>query len=215
MEFKLYNYFRSSSSYRVRIALEYKNLPYSYVPVHLLNNGGEQNSADYQVLNSKREVPTLVHNDNVIAQSVAIIEYLEEIKPEPALFPADPLLKAHVRQACEIINSGIQPLQNLSVLNKLTKDYGITDDQKKVWISDVVTPGLKAFEEFISNKSGEYCFGDTITAADLFLIPQIFSAVRFGVDIKQFKTLSKINDRCLDLKAFKLAHPDSQPDSPN
>lgn len=215
MEFKLFNYYRSSSSYRVRIALEHKKINYTYIPVHLLNNGGEQNLPEFQKMNPKKEVPTLVHNDTPISQSMAIIEYLEDIIPQPALFPDTPLQKALVRQACEIINSGIQPLQNLSILNKLTQSYHLSEDQKKQWIHDIVFPGLKSFETFIADKHGTFCFGDTLTAADVFLVPQIFSAVRFGVDMSEFKILTKINEKCLSLETFKKAHPDSQPDSPN
>ena len=214
MEFKLYSYYRSSCSYRVRIALELKNINYTYIPIHLLEDGGHQNTNEYQKINTKQEVPVLIHNETPISQSMAIIEYLDEIKPEEKLFPKDLVAKAYVRQACEIINSGIQPLQNLRILNKLVSDYKINDSQKKIWMSDVVTQGLNSFEKFISNKSGTYCFGDTITAADLFLIPQIFSSVRFGVDTTPYKTLMQINDNCLKLEPFKKAHPDVQPDSP-
>lgn len=214
MEFKLYSYYRSSCSYRVRIALEYKEVIYSYIPIHLLEDGGHQNTAEYQKINSKQEVPTLIHNETPISQSMAIIEYLDDILPQHRLFPGNYLEKAYVRQACEIINSGIQPLQNLRVLNKLVSDYKINDEQKKQWIHDVVRQGLSSFERFISNKSGHYCFGEKLTAADIFLIPQIYSAARFGFDINEFKILSKINDNCLSLDCFKKAHPDNQPDAP-
>jgi maleylacetoacetate isomerase len=214
MEFKLYSYYRSSCSYRVRIALEYKQINYTYIPVHLLENGGHQNTAEYQKINSKKEVPTLIHNESPISQSMAIFEYLDEVSPEKSLFPKTSLERAYVRQACEIINSGIQPLQNLWVINKLASDYKISDDQKKVWINDVVNQGLHSFEKFISNKAGKFCFGDELTAADMFLVPQIYSATRFGVDLSSFSILSKINGSCLLLEPFKKAHPDHQPDTP-
>ena len=214
MEYKLYNYYRSSCSYRVRIALELKKIAYEYIPIHLLEDGGRQNSSEYQRINTKQEVPTLIHLETPISQSMAIIEYLDEIKPEVRLLPKNPVDRAHVRQACEIINSGIQPLQNLRILNKLVNDYKINDQQKKTWINDVVTLGLNSFEKFISNKSGKYCFGDTLSAADLFLVPQLFSSVRFGVDLSPYKTLMQINDNCLKLEAFQKSHPDVQPDTP-
>ncbi len=214
MEFKLYNYYRSSCSYRVRIALELKSIEYSYIPIHLLNDGGEQKTHEYRKLNSKQEVPTLIHDDTPISESMAIIEYLDEVRPEPLLFPTDILQKTFVRQACEIINSGIQPLQNLSVLNKLVDDFAITPEQKIKWVQDIVIHGLTSFERFISNKSGKYCFGDSITAADLFLVPQVFSSLRFKVDISQFQILEQIYNQCTQLEAFRKAHPAVQPDTP-
>ncbi len=215
MEFKLYNYYRSSCSYRVRIALELKKIDYSYIPIHLIENGGHQNTLEYQKINTKQEVPTLIHNETPISQSMAIIEYLDEIKPDISpLLPKNPIQRAYVRQACEIINSGIQPLQNLRILNKLVNDYQISDPQKKAWINDLVTNGLVSFEKFISNKSGLYCFGDTISAADLFLVPQIFSSQRFGVDLEPFKALMQINENCLKLTTFQNSHPNAQPDNP-
>lgn len=214
MEFKLYSYYRSSCSYRVRIALAYKQIEYAYIPVHLLDKGGHQNTAEYQKINSKKEVPTLIHNENPISQSMAIFEYLDEVSPATKLFPKNLLERTYVRQACEIINSGTQPLQTLWVLNKLVSDFKINDEQKKIWISDVITQGLYAFEKFISNKKGKFCFGDTLTAADMFLVPQMYGAHRFGVNLTPFKILSEINETCLSIQAFQKAHPDHQPDTP-
>lgn len=211
----LYNYFRSSTSYRVRIALELKGLQYDYKPVHLLNNGGEQHSEAYRKLNPIGGVPTLVHADKAISQSFAIIEYLDDAFPETTpLFPEDPYLKAKIRQFCETINADIHPLQNLKVTKYLEQELKVTAEQKSQWLKKWIGEGLEAAEKMIAPYSGSYCFGDNITAADLFLIPQLFASQRFEVDITQFKILSKINETCLDAEAFINAHPMRQPDTP-
>lgn len=215
-ELALYNYFRSSTSYRVRIALELKGLYYEYRPVHLLNNGGEQNSAFYRALNPVGGVPTLMHGEKVVSQSLPIVEYLEEISPRTIhLFPEDPFLKAKVRQFCEIINSDIHPLQNLKVLQQLEKQYGFTADQKTEWVKKWVMDGLTALEKVMQPFASTYCFGEKITTADAFLIPQLFSAQRFGVDISGFKELVRINENCLKNPAFMRAHPYRQIDTPD
>ena len=211
----LYNYFRSSTSYRVRIALELKGLKYAYSPVSLVVNGGEQNLPAYRQLNPLGGVPTLIHNGNAISQSFAIIEYLDEIFPQPVpLFLKDAFESAKIRQLCETINADIHPLQNLKVTQYLESQLNATAEQKSKWINKWITEGLKAFEESLQPFAGKYCFGDNVTAADLFLIPQLFSALRFGVDISSFKKLNQINDNCLLLAAFKNAHPFRQPDTP-
>lgn len=214
MEFKLYSYFRSSSSYRVRIALNYKQIPYEYIPVHLLDQGGHQNKLEYLKINPKQEVPTLVHNGNFISQSVAIIEYLDELKPENKLFPDDLIAKAEVRQICEIINSGIQPLQNLRILKKLINDFGISEGQKIKWIKDVISSGLAALEINLTKTSGTFCIANHITAADLFLIPQIYNAERYEMDMRPYPNIMKVNTNCMKIESFRKAHPDFQPDAP-
>lgn len=214
-QLKLYNYFRSSTSYRVRIALAVKNLKYEYAPIHLLNNGGEQNSTAYRSLNPIGGVPTLEHDGKLISQSLPIIEYIDEVfKTSPALFPADPFLKAKVRQACEIINADIHPLHNLKVFAFLEKSYGANEELKQQWINKWVIDGLNAFAKTIQSYTGLYCFGDQITAADLFLVPQMVTVIRFKVDIAQFTTLKPIYERCLELESFKTSHPFRQPDTP-
>jgi maleylacetoacetate isomerase len=187
--------------------------------VHLINNGGEQNSPTYRQLNPSGEVPLLVHYKNsqlvaTIGQSMAIIQYLEDILPSPQLFPAGPEKKAEVIQFCEIINSGIQPLHNLKILNYLEKDLKITSDQKIKWTQLWISSGLTTLEKLLEKTSGDYCFGDSITAADCFLIPQIFAAARFEVSLDAFPLINKINNRCVQLEAFKKAHPSQQVDSP-
>lgn len=210
----LYNYFRSSTSYRVRIALEHKQIKYKYVPIHLLNNGGEQNASTYRELNPLGGVPTLQHDNRIISQSFAIIDYLE-IFPQNKLFPDDFYLNAKVRQICENINADIHPLLNLKVQQYLEKNHQFTAEHKLQWMNRWTLEGLSAIETLIKPYAGKYCFGDQITAADVFLVPQIFSAKRFEIDLSPFPLLSKINDNCLLLESFQKAHPYRQIDTPS
>lgn len=213
-DFLLYNYFRSSTSYRVRIALHHKKIAFEYKPVHLLNQGGEQHFEAYKKLNPMQEVPTLVHKDKVISQSMAIIEYLEEINPEPPIFPKDPYIKAKVRQFCENINCGIHPLQNLKVIKMLETELKATSEQKSIWLKTWIERGFESIEKMLSDFSGTYSFGEKITAADIFLTPQVFSAERFGVSLKSFSNIERVHKNCLELEAFKRAHPLNQVDTP-
>jgi len=209
----LYNYFRSSASYRVRIALHWKGLSFDYRPVHLLNNGGEQHSSDYKALNPASEVPTLVHGRNTLSQSMAILQYLDEVFPQKPLFPKDSFQKAKVIQFCEGINC-TQPYQNLGTLQYLEKEFGFTQAQKDRWLQKWIGRNLEASEKILQSITGTYCFGAEVTAAEAFLIPQIFSAHRFGVDTTKYSTLQRIYDTCQGLEAFKKAHPLNQPDTP-
>lgn len=211
-DFVLYNYFRSSTSYRARIALHLKNIPFEYRPVHLVRNGGEQFSAGYRKLNPSSEVPTLVHQGRAIGQSMAIVEYLDEIAPTPRLFPEDPYMKAKVRQFCEVINSGMHSYQNLKTLRYLQNELGVSEDKKMAWISHWLQAGFRSLENLLGRYSGTYCFGDSITAADVFLAPQVFSAHRFKVPMDEFRHCTEIARRCESLPAFQKAHPSRQPD---
>ncbi len=212
-DLKLYNFFRSSTSYRVRIVLALKNLNYSYVPVSLSN--GEQNQENYRKVNPLGGVPTLDHNGQFISQSLAITEYLDEVfETGIKLFPTDPFLKAKVRQVCEIINADTHPLQNLKVLNLLEKDFKISPEQKQQWMQRWIGDGVTAVEKVISNYAGDYCFGNQVTAADAFLIPQVFSATRFNIDISSCKTVLRVNENALKNPAFQAAHPYRQIDTP-
>lgn len=210
----LYNYFRSSTSYRARIALHYKNIPFKYEAVHLLNNGGEQHSPEYLKINPQAEVPSLVHDGKVIAQSMAIIEYLDEVFPQNPLFPKSAVERAQVRQVCENINAFMHPVCNLKITQYLEKKHGYNEQARSEWIQHWSAIGFKAQEEILKKTSGNYCFGNTLTAADLFLIPQMFSARRFNVDLTPYPTLRKIEENCLKLEAFKKAHPLNQVDTP-
>ncbi|CAM2008078.1 maleylacetoacetate isomerase [Acanthopleuribacter pedis] len=210
---QLYSYYRSSCSYRVRIALNLKNLAYETVPVHLVRDGGQQHQAAYRERNPMRQVPTLVVGDDSIGQSMAIIEYLEQVHPEPALFPKDPVAAAKVRAFCEMINAGIQPVQNLSVLLYLENEMGATGKRGK-WGNYWIHRGFEALEQSLQHSAGRFCFGDTVTAADCFLIPQVYNALRFKVDMAQFPTIARINETCLAMEAFDAATPANQPDTP-
>jgi maleylacetoacetate isomerase/maleylpyruvate isomerase len=212
--FKLFSYYRSSVSHRVRIVLAHKGVDYQYHPVHLLNNGGEQYSSEFLSLNPSGEVPVLIHDGNVLAQSVAIVAYLDRVCPEPRLFPADHFKRAQVIRVCEIINSGIAPLHNLKVLKHLEVLFGANEAQKTLWSLHWVRQGFSSLEKILSDYSGTYCFGDTITAADAFLIPEIIRVKRFGLDINDFPLLSKIHHNCSGHVSFQKACPECQPDTP-
>jgi len=211
-EFILHNYFRSSTSYRARIALNYKNIPFEYKAVHLLK--GEQFSPEYRKLNPIGGIPTLIHNGKVIPDSYAIIEYLEEIAPTPPLLPKDPYIRARIRQVCEIVNSSMHPMGNLKVLRHLEETMGYTQEQKDIWVQYWGHIGLDALEKNLQEFAGIYSFGDTITMADLFIVPQIVTCQRFKIDTGKYKLLTKIFDNCQKLEAFVKAHPFRQPDTP-
>lgn len=208
----LYSYFRSSSTFRVRIALNLKEVSYDLVPIHLLKDGGQQNQESYRKINPMGEVPCLVHNGIAIGQSMAIIEYLEATFGGSNLFPALAVEAAQVRQVCEIINSGIQPIQNLKVLQKLQKDFKATEEAKSNWAKFWITDGFKALEKILKSTAGSYSFKNKISAADCFLIPQVFNANRYGVDMAQFPTIQRVYDLCMKLDAFVKAAPENQPD---
>jgi maleylpyruvate isomerase len=214
MRLVLHNYWRSSASYRVRIALGLKQLPWEYVAVNIIAGEGQQKSADYRAMNPMAQVPTLevIEDDGTarrLTQSLPIIEYLEDRWPEPRLLPADPFLRARARALAEIVNAGIQPLQNLSVTKKVTAFGG--DD--KAWVKGFIADGLAAFEALAKETAGRFCVGDAPTVADCCLIPQLYSARRFGVPTEQFAYLCLIEKACEELPAFPAAHPDRQPDA--
>lgn len=211
-DFVLYNYFRSSTSYRARIALNLKGIRYEYSPIHLLN--GDQHSVEYKAKNPSGEVPTLVHKNRAIAQSMAIVEYLDAIQPSPRLFPADAYLAAKVRQFCETINSGMHAYQNLKTLKYLETEFNASPGQRIVWTNHWLQKGFQSLEEQLHGVAGTYCFGDNITAADAFLVPQVFVAKRFNVDIAKFPLCRGIAERCEAHVAFAKAHPYRQIDTP-
>lgn len=220
----LYNYFRSSTSFRVRIALELKKLEYTYQTVHLLNHGGEQNLPFYRQLNPMGGVPTLVHElptetgqteTRQIGQSIAIIEYLDDTFPQSyQLFPKEAYLKALVKQFCENINADTHAYGNLRTLQYLEKHFHVNEEQKMQWIHHWTLSGLEACEKMLNLHSGLFCFGDQITAADAFLIPQIVTAQRFKVPLDAFTKMNQIFNHCMNLESFQKAHPFRQIDTP-
>ncbi len=205
---------RSSCSWRVRIALALKGLPFDTVSVHLVADGGHQHTKAYQALNPMREVPVLIDEGHVLAQSVAILEYLEERHPAPALLPSHPVERARVRQMVELINSGIQPIQNLRVMQRLGREFGLDKDAQRAWSRGCIESGFVALERLLERHAGTYSFGDALSLADLCLVPQVYNARRFEVDLTRFPTLVAIEARLGAIEAFQHAHPDAQPDAP-
>jgi maleylpyruvate isomerase len=219
---KLYSYWRSTCSWRVRIALHWKGIAHEIVPVHLLADGGQQRQADYRAKNPMAQVPLLeldqkdtapgaaVRGVQRIGQSMAILAYLEERFPEPALLPGDPYLRARARQLAELVASGIQPLQNLSVTEHLDE----LGQDSKAWLRHWVGRGIVSFDETARETRGAFCVGDHVSWADVCLIPQLYSARRFGIDLSQVPALLAIEERCQATEAFRRAGPDQQVDAP-
>ena len=210
---KLYGYYRSSASYRVRIALNLKGLDYEAVPVHLRR--GAQHEPEYRRLNPQARVPVLAAGEAVLTQSLAIVEYLEETVPEPALLPPDPLGRARVRALAAVIASDIQPLQNMTVLNYLTAELGHDEAAVRRWCRHWIERGLGDFEALLVREAatGAYCHGEVPGLADLALVPQVYNARRFDCDLTACPTLVRIDAACLALPAFEAAAPENQPDA--
>jgi maleylpyruvate isomerase len=212
---KLYSYFRSSAAYRVRIALNLKGLDYDYAPVHLVRAGGEQLKPDYRTLNPDGIVPTLVDGDDVLTQSLAIIEYLDETHPEPALLPRLPADRAFVRSVALQIACEIHPVDNLRVLRYLKHELNVADDAKDAWYRHWIDSGFTSLEKRLAGDSrvGALTYGDTPTLADLCIVPQVFNARRFDIDLSPYPTIVRIADHASQLDAFARAAPASQPDA--
>jgi maleylacetoacetate isomerase len=209
---KLYNAARSSASVRMRIALNLKGLPFDYVPVRLTKN--EQFADSFRSLNPSELVPVLVDGDIVLTQSLAIIEYLEEVHPEPPLLPRTPLDRAYVRSLALAIACDIHPLNNLRVLRYLVRDLGVSDEKKNQWYRHWVEQGLGALEKRVvaEGRSGTYLYGDQVTLAEICLVPQIFNAQRLDSRLDHVPLLMRVFDNCMKLPAFIEAQPSKQPD---
>jgi maleylacetoacetate isomerase len=212
---KLYTYFRSSAAYRVRIALNLKGLEYESVPVHLLRNGGEQRAEAYRDVNPSALIPALVDNGVTLTQSLAIIEYLDEVHPMVPLLPQDAVGRARVRALAQTIACDTHPLTNLRVLQHLKGPMGLTEEDKTAWYLHWMKEGMAALEGHLERDgdSGRFCYGDVPTMADCCLVPQVFNANRFNIDLAPYPNIARINAHCVDLPAFKAAHPAQQPDS--
>lgn len=208
---KLYNYFRSSASYRVRIALGLKDLAYEYVPVHLAR--GEHQLPPYADMAADGLVPVLEVGDLRLSQSMAIIEYLDETHPAPALLPKDPVDRARVRALAQSVACEIHPLNNLRVLKYLVRELHVDEEAKTAWYRHWVRVGLQAFERQLEQgKLGRFCFGDTPTLADCCLVPQIYNGQRFNCDFSGLPRTMAAFDACTALDAFARAHPSACPD---
>ncbi len=208
---KLYNYFRSSASYRVRIALALKGLDYDYIPVHLVKR--EHLDDAYATLSASRLVPTLQDGDAVLSQSLAIVEYLDETHPQSPLLPADALGRARVRAIAQDIACEIHPLNNLRVLRYLTHDLKLSEDDKNRWYRHWVESGLESVERQLAAQPARYCHGETPTVADLTLVPQIFNAQRFNCHTEHVPNVMRVFAACMQLEAFSKTQPSACPDA--
>jgi len=212
---KLYNYYRSSASFRVRIALNLKGLHYEYIPVHLTREGGQQFTPEFRALNTDALIPVLDDGGRILTQSLAIIEYLDETHPRPPLLPASAVERAYVRAFALTIACEIHPLNNLRVLRYLVRQLGSSEDAKNAWYRHWVEEGLGALEARIlaERRSGRHVLGDAVTVADVLLVPQVFNARRFDCRLDHVPTLMRIFDHCMELPAFADAEPSHQPDT--
>ena len=212
---KLYGYYRSSASYRIRIVLHTKGIDWDYRTVQLTK--GEQCSEAFKAINPLGLVPVLDTDEAVLAQSPAIAEFLEEQHPEPALLPPDPLGRARVREMMHTVGCEIHPLQNLGVLKYLKAAYSLDDDAVFAWCRQWIGRGFAAFEALARERSadGQFSFGASLTLADVWLIPQLYNARRFELDLTPYPTIVSIDEHCQTLDEFAAAHPSRQPDAPN
>ena len=212
---RLYSYWRSSASYRVRIALGMKGLRADYAAVNLAAGGGEQNQPAYRAVNPQGRVPSLEVDGHVLTQSMAILEYLEEAHPEPPLLPADAFGRARVRALARIVACDIQPLQNLAVTQYL-RGHGFDDAAVKGWLHEWIGRGLAALEAGLTRGSGtgRFCHGDRPGLADVCLVPQCYAAARFGIGLGAYPVIARIDAACRELDAFRKAAPEAQPDAP-
>ncbi len=217
---KLYGYWRSSAAYRVRIALNLKQLNAEQVSIHLVKEGGQQHSEFFANLNPQELVPALTVDDNegheqVLTQSLAILEFLDEQYSDLPLLPTDPFAKAKVRALAQSIACEIHPLNNLRVLQHLTNELKLDEQAKNAWYQHWVVTGFDALEQTLERTSGQYCFGDTVTMADICLVPQVYNALRFKVDLAAYPNIVRVWQNCNALPAFANAAPEAQADAVN
>jgi len=211
----LYTYWRSSAAYRVRIALELKGLAWDARPVHLVREGGEQHLDAYRALNPQQLVPTLLHDGHTLTQSLAIVEYLDERFPQVPLLPADAAGRARVRALAQLVACDIHPINNLRVMQYLERNLQLPADARTQWTLHWIAEGLAAMEAMLasSRDTGTFCHGDRPGLADLCLLPQLYNAHRFGLDLTPYPTLLRIEAACQALDAFDRARPQNQPDA--
>lgn len=206
---RLYDYFRSTACYRVRLAFSLKQIAYEKVEVHLINNGGEHHRQEYQKINPQELVPSLEVNGSILTQSLAIIDYLDEIHPETSLLPEDPITKATLKSMALLIACDLHPLNNLRVLNQLRQQFNANEDQIHDWYHHWLKCGFDAFETRLNllNRSKPVCFGNTPGLGDVCLIPQVYNAKRFNFALNDYPIINEINEYCLSLPAFQDAAP--------
>ena len=215
MGYRLYTYWRSSAAFRVRIALNLKGLRYESVPKHLLRDGGEQRKADYLALNPQGLVPALEHDGALVAQSLAICEYLEDVQPDPPLLPAGAVARAQVRAMALAVACDIHPLNNLRVLQYLRREFGQDDAGVNRWAQHWISAGFDAVEQWVGRHSaaGRHAWGDAATLADVFLLPQVVNARRVSLDLAPWPRIAGVAAHLETLPAFAAARPDAQPDA--
>ena len=214
-DFVVYGYFRSSAAFRVRIALNLKGIVPEWKFVHLLKDGGQQHAPGYRAVNPQELIPTLIHDGHTIGQSLAIIEYLDEVKPEPPVLPRDAAGRARVRQLADMVACDIHPVNNLRVLLHLRDDFGASEEKRAAWQRHWISLGFAAIETLLagSRQTGRYCHGDTPTLADICLIPQLANARRVNLDLSPYPTILRIEQTALAHPAFAAALPAAQPDA--
>ena len=213
---QLFSYWRSSAAYRVRIGLNLKGLAHDIVPVHLLHDGGQQHSDVYRSINPQQLVPVLGHGNRRLSQSLAILEYLDEVWPTPPLLPSTSRERHRVRALSQLVACDIHPLNNLRVLQYFEREWNVPQPERDEWVRHWILEGFTAAEAMVAEhpSTGTFCEGNTPSMADCCLIPQVYNARRFGVDMAQFPTLQRIEATCLELPAFDAARPERQPDAP-
>ena len=212
----LFSYWRSSAAYRVRIGLNLKGLRYELQPVHLLRNGGEQHTPEFRSANPQGLVPVLEHGNRQLRQSLAILEYLDETWPDRPLLPATARARQRARAIAQAIACDVHPLNNLRVLKYFEHEWHVPQPERDTWVKHWINEGFAAIEEMLGGhlSTGQYCEGEAPTIADCCLVPQVYNARRFGVDIAAYPTIARIEQACLALPAFDLARPERQPDRP-
>jgi maleylacetoacetate isomerase/maleylpyruvate isomerase len=212
----LYGYWRSSAAYRVRIALNLKGLDYTSHPVHLVKDGGEQHAATYAAMNPQQLVPTLRDGGQVLTQSLAIMEYLDETRSQPPLLPPDAHGRARVRALAQLVACDVHPLGNLRVLQYLERELGADEARRGEWSRHWIAAGFTALESMLAGDkaTGRYCHGDTPGLADACLVPQVYNARRWKLSLDDYPTIRRIDEACNELEAFRAAAPEAQPDAP-
>ncbi|MBA6327212.1 maleylacetoacetate isomerase [Colwellia sp. MB02u-6] len=210
---KLYGYWRSSAAYRVRIAMHLKGLAFESIPVHLVKDGGEQHKKAYTELNLTRLVPTLIDEEVILHQSIAIVEYLDDKYPSVAIYPENIVAKAKVKALALDVACEMHPVNNLRVQQYLVSHFSLPESDKLIWSHHWMNVGFLAVEQQLKVNSGKYCFGDNITMADICLVPQVYNAYRFNLDMTAFPNICRVTENCNQHAAFIAALPENQADA--
>lgn len=213
---RLYSYWRSSAAYRVRIALNLKELQYEQIAVNLAKDGGEQHLPDFKSVNPQELIPVLLHGERVIRQSMAIVEYIEETFDGPRLLPVTARERARARGLAQVVACDIHPLNNLRVQQYLEREFRVPQDERDLWVRHWIKLGFDTLEELLTTNpsTGDFCEGDAPSLADICLVPQVYNALRFKLPLDAYPTIRRIYDTCLKDPAFDAARPEKQPDAP-